>query len=137
LRFRILSVGRSGSVGSRETPSGSSVWPRRAGNLIVTLAAAGNRAEADEIFRRMEAPNQRPRWGPSIRAYALAALGRHDEALVALEEAVRIRDGSFAEFLYHHLFVPLHQEPRFMRTVKELEMERRIERLRQRLKISG
>jgi tetratricopeptide (TPR) repeat protein len=106
-------------------------------DLIVALAAAGNRVEAEEIFRRMEAPTQRPRWRPAVRAYALAGLGRHEETLAALEEAVRIGDGFIAELLYHRLLVPLHDEPRFMRIVKELEQERRVERLRQRLKISG
>ena len=105
-------------------------------DLIVMLAAAGNEVEADEIFTRMEAPNQSPRWRPSSRALALAGLGRHDEALLALEEAARIRDVN-AELLYHRLFVPLHHNQRFMGIVKALGMERRVERLRQRLNLDS
>ena len=74
---------------------------------------------------------------PSARAIALAGLGRHDEALLAIEEAIRAGDGTFAELLYHRLFVPLHHNQRFMGIVKELGMERRVERLRQRLNLDS
>ena len=68
-----------------------------------------------------------------MRPYALAGLGRHEEALVAIEEAVRAKDGYIMDLLDHRLFVSLHDEPRFMRIVKELEQERRVERLKLRL----
>jgi hypothetical protein len=45
---------------------------------------------------------------------ALARLGRHAEALAAIEEAVRLRDGFITEQLDHRLFLPLHDEPRFI-----------------------
>jgi tetratricopeptide (TPR) repeat protein len=104
-------------------------------DLIVMLAAAGHRAEAEDIFRRMEAPDQRPRWRPAFRALALAGLGRHAEALAAIEEAVRVRDGFITEQLDHRVFVPLHDDPRFMRIVKELGQERRVDRLKRRLSL--
>ena len=97
------------------------------------LAAAGRQAEAEGLFQNMEAPDQRPRWRPAMRPYALAGLGRHEEALVAIEEAVRAKDGYIMDLLDHRLFVSLHDEPRFMRIVKELEQERRVERLKLRL----
>lgn len=102
----------------------SSCLPRQAGKLRLNIC-----------FKKMEAPDQRPRWRPAVRAFAaLAGLGRHEEALAAVEEAVRVKDGFITELLDHRLFVPLHDEPRFMRIVKELEQERRVERLKLRLR---
>ena len=106
-------------------------------DLIVMLAAAGHQTEADEIFRRMEAPDQRPRWRPSTRAIALAGLGRHDEALLAIEEAIRAGDGTSPSFSIIGYSFHCTTSQRFMRIVKELEQERRVERLRQRLKLDS
>lgn len=103
------------------------------GDLVVMLAAAGNRGEAEAVYAKMEDPRQQPRWRGAYRAFALGGLGRYDDALLAIEKCVREHDGFVIEMLDHPVFVPLHDNPRFIRVVKELQQERRVERVRQRL----
>ncbi len=103
------------------------------GELIMALVLAGRKVEAEQRFAEIDGRTDGPRWRPAFRAVSLAALGRHGEALDAIEYAVSVKDGFITEFIYHRVFAPLHEEPRFQAIVKQLGMERRVQRLRDRL----
>jgi serine/threonine-protein kinase len=102
-------------------------------SLIVALAMAGRLDEARALFEEVDRRVQTPRWRPAFRAVALAAIGRHAEALDEIERAVHVGDGYITDGLDDRMFLPLHGNPRFDRIVAELGQERRIQRLRERL----
>ena len=69
-------------------------------DLVIAYAKAGKPAEAQKLFDQLDAPNRKPRWRPSFRAYALAGMGRYDEALTALEQAYQEGDGFMTAMLH-------------------------------------
>jgi TolB-like protein/Tfp pilus assembly protein PilF len=103
-------------------------------DLIVALAGAGRVAEAQALFAEMEDPARNPKWASGPRIWALAALGRHEDAMKAMEAAFDARQNVMGlPPLDDPAFVPLHNDPRFKRIVHALGQDQRVERMGQRV----
>jgi TolB-like protein len=103
-------------------------------DLVVALAGAGRVAEAQALFDEMEDPARNPKWASGPRVWALAALGRYEEAMKAIEAAFEARQNLMGlPPLDDPAFVQLHNDPRFQRIVHLLGQDERIERVRNRV----
>jgi pentatricopeptide repeat protein len=99
-------------------------------DVIAAYARLGDMRTAHKLFDEIDAPDRKPQWRPSFRAWALAGMGRYDEAVASLERAYREQDGYMIEMLHLKLMIPLHEHPRFRELVHVLKQEQRIEHAR-------
>ncbi len=88
------------------------------------LATAGRVNEAEQILQRLVERAARQYVSPALRAEVLLGLGRHDEALDSLEEAVRVRATDLAWLKVRPSYDPLRASPRFETLLSTVGLER-------------
>lgn len=99
-------------------------------DLVAAYAGAGKLDEARKIFRKIDAPDYKPPWRNAFKSYALVAIGEHDQAIAAIEQAYRENDGFLYEVVHYKALMPLHDDPRFQDIVRRLGQERRVQHTR-------
>ena len=101
-------------------------------DLIVMLAAAGRQAEAEGLSKNGGTRSTSSVATCNARHCARGPWSSRGSAR-GHRGSIQSKRRNIMDLLDHRLFVPLHDEQRFMRIVKELEKERRVERLKLRL----
>jgi tetratricopeptide (TPR) repeat protein len=84
---------------------------------------AGEAREAGEVLRVMDAAGARGYIPAVDRAYIRAGLGQHEEALSAIEAAVREKSRGTELLLVDPIFAPLRSEARFQRALADLKLQ--------------
>jgi tetratricopeptide (TPR) repeat protein len=102
--------------------------------LAVSLARLGRIAEAQAIYD--ELADGGTYWAPAMRALLLVALGKHDAALDALEQAFDTRDTTLIGTLHTKSLLPLHESSRFWSLVDKLKQRPQVEALRKALGVA-
>ncbi len=96
--------------------------PSTLARLSATLAALGRAGEAEAILTGIEARAAIERISPVTLATALAALGRHDAALTALEQAAANRERAVLGIRHDPFFAALRDHPRFAALVASFDL---------------
>ena len=92
--------------------------PSRVTAAAYALARCGLKAEAELAFAKMERVGARG----VVRAYVLAAMGRWEECLQALEP--QVLQTNIVDYLYYlPVFDPIRQDARFARVIAEVGMK--------------
>lgn len=83
-------------------------------------AMSGRSADAEGILAELQSQLRRGRMTHVLSALVYTALGRHDDALAALEQAWTDRDDSIMSIALDPRFRPLHSKTRFKAIVERL-----------------
>ncbi|PWT89674.1 MAG: hypothetical protein C5B55_10950 [Blastocatellia bacterium] len=110
----------------KELQKAIAVWgrtPTILGELGYNYAAMGNKAEANRILAELHARSIDQFTDPYPTAFIYVGMGDKDQALSMLEEAFRDRSAWMPWIRVEPKFRSLHQDPRFLAILKQLNMQ--------------